>query len=483
MQDIRAALLPAFIMWPIPLNPIACGVLDVDADIRDLPNASPDGHVEVDRKCEDLFAHGEERDYNMEALFGDSDPMNIVDVAASREPAAAQVSCSPSWDDSDVPNSAHRNVDGPHTSHLLSMGTDFSGLETPSMAMRMLGIDHRLVCASEREVHLRRFIAANFNPSHLYKNALGGVPHDLDLYIAGPPCIRFSVEGTQMGEPDPSTSTMECSVRRIISEKPKLFVVENVLGLKSFDGGAFFKGLLCRLEAEGYYRVSWRILNTKHFGLPQSRRRIYITGIASSLAVGTPCFTKYVEPHAPQLVDYLDAPEADDCCDRLPPLSQRIARTNVVFEIARLRTLGLDPSSPDRILDADSSTGRSPRSRTYSPCLTHSRSQGLWLLSRGRRMRMCETLALQGIEYRNWRWDMTDQQAIAAAGNAMSVQVLTAVISEVLACSAHSEGTSSAASGLGEAEPTHTTRIIAPMLTVNVKPERKRWRSGSLGTP
>ena len=122
MQDIRAALLPAFIMWPFPLNPIACGVLDIDADIRDLPNASPDGHVEVDRTCEDLFAHGEERDYNMEALFGDSDPMNIVDVAASREPAAAQVSCSPSWDDSDVPNSAHRNVDGRHTSHLLSMG-------------------------------------------------------------------------------------------------------------------------------------------------------------------------------------------------------------------------------------------------------------------------------------------------------------------------------------------------------------------------
>ena len=348
------------------------------------------------------------------------------------------------------------------------------------MAMRMLGIDHRLICAAEREVHLRRFIAANFNPSHLYSNALGRIPHDLDLYIAGPPCIRFSVEGTQLGEPDPSSSTMECSVLRIISEKPKLFVLENVLGFKSFDGGVFFKRLLRRLKAGGFYSVSWRVLNTRHFGLPHSRRRIYITGIASSFAVGSPCFTKHVKLHSRQLTDYLNSPEADDCCDRLPLFSQTVARSNVVRELARLRKLGLDPSSPDRILDADASRGRSPRSQTHSPCLTHSRRKGLWLLSRGRRMRMRETLALQGVDYFNWHWDMTDQQATAAAGNAMSVPVLAAVISEVLACAAYAGTTASAASGSGEAEPMHTVRIISHVPTVTVTSQRKRWRSGSL---
>ena len=181
MQSIRAALLPAFIMWQIALNPNACGRLDVDADMSDFPNESLHGHAEVDRKCEDALALGESPDFTMEALFGDSDPSNIVDAAASRELAAAEVSCSPSCGDNDVPNSAARDVDESHTSRLLSMGTDFSGLETPSMAMRMLGIDHRMVCASEREVHLRRFIAANFTPAHLYSNALAKVPPRLRL--------------------------------------------------------------------------------------------------------------------------------------------------------------------------------------------------------------------------------------------------------------------------------------------------------------
>ena len=236
------------------------------------------------------------------------------------------------------------------------------------MAMYLLGVDHDLLCASDSASHMRTFISANFSPWHLYSNALGRPPHDVDVYIAGPPCVRFSIQGKRAGETDPLTSSMEYSVHRILSDNQRILILENVVGLNSFGGGSFFKVLLSRLEADGYYMVSWHILNSKHFGLPQSRRIIYIIGRASFLAVGTPCFTTHVQCPSPHLIDFLDDPEDDDCCDRLPPASQYTARTDVVRELAGLRRLGLDPSSPDRILDADCSIRRWPKSRTLCPC-------------------------------------------------------------------------------------------------------------------
>ena len=108
------------------------------------------------------------------------------------------------------------------------------------------------------------------------------------------------------------------------------------------------------------------------------------------------------------------------------------ARANVTAELGRLRALGIDPAEQDRIIDADASVGRHPRSSTHSPCLTHSRGGGLWLLSRGWRVRQHESLALQGIRYSSWSWPMSPIQATAAAGNSMSLPTL--VLREVLRC-------------------------------------------------
>ena len=134
------------------------------------------------------------------------------------------------------------------------------------------------------------------------------------------------------------------------------------------------------------------------------------------------------------LADYLDEREAGESPDRLPAASQATARTIVISELRRLRRLGVDPSNPDRIMDVDCSLKWASKSHTHSPCLTTSRTRGLWLLSRGRRVRADECLRFQGISSSDWKFNLSDAQKYAAAGNCMSVTVLEAIIRSLLPC-------------------------------------------------
>ena len=86
--------------------------------------------------------------------------------------------------------------------------------------------------SSDREGHLREFIDDNFHPQHLYDDALKRPSHDLDLYVAGPPCVLISFLGLRTGEPDPTSSTLEASLAFIVKSRPRVFVFENVLGLR-----------------------------------------------------------------------------------------------------------------------------------------------------------------------------------------------------------------------------------------------------------
>ena len=94
----------------------------------------------------------------------------------------------------------------------IRLATDFSGLETPSMAMALLNLPSSLVSACEAEHHLRTFIQENFQPLKLTGDVFVRAPTPCDLYIAGPPCVRFSNLGLRKGEPEARNSTLDQSV-------------------------------------------------------------------------------------------------------------------------------------------------------------------------------------------------------------------------------------------------------------------------------
>ena len=102
-------------------------------------------------------------------------------------------------------------------------------------------------------------------------------PGSVDLYVAGPPCQDFSSAGLQAGTSGSRGCLYEQAVDRIIFLRCRAFILENVVGLISFDKGVFLASMVGKLEAAGYW-VSHEILDTQDHSLPQRRRRIYVVG-------------------------------------------------------------------------------------------------------------------------------------------------------------------------------------------------------------
>ena len=100
---------------------------------------------------------------------------------------------------------------------------------------------------------------------------------DLDLICGGFPCQSFSIAGKRKGFSD-TRGTLFFEIARIAAiKKPKYLLLENVPGLLSHNEGRTFATILSTLDELGY-DVVWEVLNSADFGVPQSRKRVYIIG-------------------------------------------------------------------------------------------------------------------------------------------------------------------------------------------------------------
>ena len=113
---------------------------------------------------------------------------------------------------------------------------------------------------------------------------------DFDICLAGFPCQAFSLAGQRKGFDDDykgmSRGTLFFDVTRICSEhKPKVIFCENVKGLTIHDKGRTFKVIVNTLREIGY-TVFYKVLNSKDFGVPQNRERIYIVAFRNDIAPG-----------------------------------------------------------------------------------------------------------------------------------------------------------------------------------------------------
>lgn len=100
---------------------------------------------------------------------------------------------------------------------------------------------------------------------------------EFSLLIGGFPCQAFSVAGKRQGFED-TRGTLFFEIARILKEKkPRYFILENVKGLLSHESGRTFQTIV-RVLADIGYRVQWQVLNSKDFGVPQNRERVFIIG-------------------------------------------------------------------------------------------------------------------------------------------------------------------------------------------------------------
>jgi len=114
---------------------------------------------------------------------------------------------------------------------------------------------------------------------------------EVDLIIGGPPCQAYSLVGRARSEngmeTDPRNHLYLQYAKFLKKYNPKMFVFENVLGLRSAGGGEYFKKMKEKFDKVGY-EVKEFLLNANDFGVLQSRRRIIIIGYRKGLDITIP---------------------------------------------------------------------------------------------------------------------------------------------------------------------------------------------------
>lgn len=100
---------------------------------------------------------------------------------------------------------------------------------------------------------------------------------DFDLLVGGFPCQAFSIAGRRKGFED-TRGTLFFEIARIAkSKRPRYLLLENVKGLLNHDKGQTFRVILETLRELGY-SIDYGVLNSRYFGVPQNRERVFIVG-------------------------------------------------------------------------------------------------------------------------------------------------------------------------------------------------------------
>jgi len=162
----------------------------------------------------------------------------------------------------------------------LKVGTGFSGIGSPEQGLKEMNIDF----VNEFMIEIDKFSRQTYQHNHSVNNVYTDIttinPKELpsiDLFVFGSPCQSFSIQGKRQGLND-TRGTLIYNGLEIIKEKqPKFFIYENVNGLVNHDKGNTFKTILLSFEELGY-NFHHKVLNTKDYGLPQNRERIFIVG-------------------------------------------------------------------------------------------------------------------------------------------------------------------------------------------------------------
>jgi len=161
----------------------------------------------------------------------------------------------------------------------------FAGYGGAEFALKKAGIEHECVGFSEIDKYAIQCFKQNHGDIKNYgdctKINTDELP-DFDLLCGGFPCQSFSVAGKGLGELDPRGTLFYEIVRIAEIKQPKYMLLENVKGLTFKTHKATFDKILSELDRIGY-NVRWKVLNTRDFGIPQNRERVFFVCIRKDL--------------------------------------------------------------------------------------------------------------------------------------------------------------------------------------------------------
>ncbi|HEU4718204.1 MAG TPA: DNA (cytosine-5-)-methyltransferase [Bacteroidia bacterium] len=302
-----------------------------------------------------------------------------------------------------------------------------------------LGIEHafakqkqKAVCVGFSEIDkYAAHVYAHHFPTHknfgdITKIKANSLP-DFDLLVGGFPCQSFSIAGKRKGFEDPRGQMFFHIARILRAKRPRRFLLENVAGILSHNEGATFRKIICEIEKLGY-SVEWHVLNSADY-LPQHRTRVFIVGHLGKKRAGKVfplerTVAKAHGTHQPKtrsgIVTLYDGGFVDRKIISPQGISPAIVAT---------------PKSIPNVAVSNSSNREFGWRTNYCPALTASDSKSMKIVRIGCRIRKLlpvECARLQGFPD-SWCDGLSDSQAYRCYGNAVTTNVVSAIVSKMYA--------------------------------------------------
>jgi len=179
------------------------------------------------------------------------------------------------------PNWTEKEFENPKAK--IRIATMFSGIGAIEYAFKRLKLQTEIIFASDIDKFVKQSYFANYKieEENWYDNVqdIQGTKYKgkVDLLVGGSPCQSFSMIGKRKGFAD-TRGTLFYDFARVVKEsQPKVFIFENVKGLISHDKGNTFETIKATFDELGY-KYFYQVLNSKAYGVPQHRNRIFVIG-------------------------------------------------------------------------------------------------------------------------------------------------------------------------------------------------------------
>lgn len=245
-----------------------------------------------------------------------------------------------------------------------------------------------------------------------------------DVLIGGFPCQPFSMMGAQRGFDD-ERGTLFFSIQRILERhNPNIIVLENVKGLETHDGGRTFQRMTEILKNDLEYILFPQVLNTADFGIPHTRRRLFIVGFKREFYENN-----QIEFSFPEVIELLEENNVrnflDEEVDKKYFLSEKILPTimsNGTGNYYSRAEINLNIARP--LCATMHKMHRASQDNYYTDEVNRARFEDTVdrPISNVRRLTPNECRKLQGFPS-DWTQVVSDTQAYRQFGNAVTVDV------------------------------------------------------------
>ncbi len=323
------------------------------------------------------------------------------------------------------------------------VGTDFSGLDSPLLALAKAGVRVRHAFSCDNSRASVAYIMHHHRPDIIYLDVTAREPEAaprVDLYVAGFPCQPFSVAGRGAGRADTRGRLVDYALKYIGFHKPTVVVLENVVGFLRKRHRRAYKALTKHLKDLDYViHDSNPVYNALHYGLPQNRPRVFLVCI-QRLSVKSPYKRPpAIRPRVSVTKVLEERTTADQRLGRPGDGYSSTVKRNVAEAYERLAAKGVDAARTCVIIEA----GAGPKRKAHfavgvCPCLTATRSAGFgyWVSTRGRPLSLTEMARAQGFPDSSVggldKVGISRQQMAFMLGNSMAIDVLARILLEAL---------------------------------------------------